>query len=233
MDKVSKKNKHVVKCAEDEPFHPDTFDPKKNKLDWQYLYMLRNVGWARARKLKKLEENGLDKIPYPNKFASIDSLAMQELNFEAKFLFEGKKFLDIGCGSSPDCRTASLRGASESIGMDLFPSGSFESMGQRFIQADVSKHIPLEDKSVDYVLSQAMIDLVPHDRRYKLYSEVYRVLKKDGLFSICGINLARGHGTNMTRESVSIKAAGFIQVRHYSHVRVFEKKDLSFVSNEV
>ena len=47
--------------------------------------------------------------------------------------------------------------------------------------------IPLEDKSVDRVISNCVINLEPD--KQKVYDEIYRILKDDGMFVISDILL--------------------------------------------
>ena len=48
-------------------------------------------------------------------------------------------------------------------------------------------NIPLEDKSVDRVISNCVINLEPD--KQKVYDEIYRILKDDGMFVISDILL--------------------------------------------
>jgi len=50
-------------------------------------------------------------------------------------------------------------------------------------------NIPLEDQSVDRVISNCVINLEPD--KQKVYDEIYRILKEDGMFVISDIILKK------------------------------------------
>ena len=58
----------------------------------------------------------------------------------------------------------------------------------KFIKGELI-NIPLEDKSVDRVISNCVINLEPD--KQKVYDEIYRILKEDGMFVISDIILKK------------------------------------------
>ena len=100
-------------------------------------------------------------------------------------LVRGKKVLDAACGEGYG--TAVLaRAAAHVTGIDISPDaiarakGSYSQEGRvRFIEGSIAE-LPLEDYSIDVVVSFETIEHVPEDIQHKFLDEIARVLKKDG-----------------------------------------------------
>lgn len=118
---------------------------------------------------------------------------------------EGRIYLDVGCGDSPDRLIAAGLGY-RAIGLDLFEPKNSEG---EFLQADAAEGLPLESASVYAVTSQAMVDLISIAERQGYYSEIFRVLQPAGIFSQIGVRLANGHGFDNREEMILARAAGF------------------------
>jgi ubiquinone/menaquinone biosynthesis C-methylase UbiE len=145
--------------------------------------------------VQKLKENGLEKdqitrndISVVDEFHIRGSQATQELVNEAGFS-KDIKVLDVGCGIGGPARMIADEFGCKVTGVDL--TEEFirtanllsELVGLKdlteFICADATK-LPLNDESFDIVWTQhAQMNI---KEKKKLYSEIYRVLKKGGKF---------------------------------------------------
>jgi ubiquinone/menaquinone biosynthesis C-methylase UbiE len=108
----------------------------------------------------------------------------------AKFdAFRGKDVVEIGCGVGTDGIEFARNGANY-IGVDLTPNSveltreRFQVFGipGRFEVADAEKRLPFPDASVDHVYSFGVIHHSPAPE--KIISEIYRVLRKQGTFTV-------------------------------------------------
>ena len=132
----------------------------------------------------------------------IDTIGVQDVyNFQGvgnphlhAQIQQGDMVLDVGSGLGIDSFLAAAE-ASDSgkvIGIDMSlkqVNHANRRAKQRgatnveFIEADMETHIPLEDNSVDVVISNGAFCLAPHKER--ALKEIYRVLKHGGRISIC------------------------------------------------
>lgn len=100
----------------------------------------------------------------------------------------GETLLDIGCGAGMDLLLAAKRvgPSGRAIGVDMTPEmrerarTSARTLGliQVEVQAGDAETLPVEDASVDAVLSNGVLNLVPDKR--KAYAEIARVLRPGG-----------------------------------------------------
>ncbi len=102
--------------------------------------------------------------------------------------------IDLGCGESNDALIARDNGL-RAYGLDVFPP----SHPDHFIQADALA-LPLADNSTDGIVSHAMISLLAPFDRWEMFSEIARVLKPSGLFSMTPYNLADGWSVKVKLE---------------------------------
>ncbi|CAD8109049.1 unnamed protein product [Paramecium primaurelia] len=110
-------------------------------------------------------------------------------------LKKGDVVLDLGSGAGNDCfiAKAQVGESGRVIGVDMTPSmirkaqlnsDKYNIRNVEFRQGDITD-IPVLDNYVDVVISNCVINLVPDKR--KVFSEIHRVLKQNGHFSISDV----------------------------------------------
>ena len=108
---------------------------------------------------------------------------------------EGVTVVDLGSGAGNDCFVARAETGDKGkvIGIDFSDEminkarENAKKLGYEnveFIYGDIEQ-IPLQDETADIVVSNCVLNLVPN--KEKAFSEIYRILKKDGHFSISDI----------------------------------------------
>jgi len=149
----------------------------------------------------------------------------------------GEMVLDLGSGAGFDCFLAAKRVGADGrvIGIDMTPEmvsrarenaekGGFRNVEFRLGEIE---HLPVERDSVDVIISNCVINLVPDKK--KAFAEAYRVLRPGGRLMVSDIVLV-GELPERVRQSVeayigclsgamkkegylaAIRAAGFTQV---------------------
>jgi MoaA/NifB/PqqE/SkfB family radical SAM enzyme/SAM-dependent methyltransferase len=112
---------------------------------------------------------------------------------------EGERILDLGCGSGVECFIASrLTGRTgQVIGLDMLnPMLELAQQGSTIVSRNLGyrniefrtgylEHIPLDDESVDVVLSNCVMNLSVDKRR--AYGEIFRVLRAGGRLVISDV----------------------------------------------
>jgi SAM-dependent methyltransferase len=184
-----------------DPFDRRVFNPETSPADTASLRMLRTQGRTRLYNYQTYFSSSRHE---PDHLRCCGSTALRNLNLSrAK---RGDRFLDLGCGDSPDALIVKKLGYSV-FAFDLFPS---QLPDQVFIRRDIVEDWPeSENEQIAVVSCQAMIDLVVPDEREKLYRNVFKALRPDGLFSLYGINLHCGYGYNAHVEIQRIRQIGF------------------------
>ncbi len=138
---------------------------------------------------------------------------------------KGETVLDLGSGAGNDAFVAQqLVGKNgQVIGLDMTPAmikkanENKEKLGVenvRFVLGDI-EDMPLESDSVDVVISNCVMNLVPD--KVKGYGEVYRVLKPGGRFSMSDI-ITVGELTQEVRHAAALYAgcvSGALQKEEY------------------
>jgi ubiquinone/menaquinone biosynthesis C-methylase UbiE len=165
-------------------------------------------------------------------------------------LNEGETVVDLGSGAGIDVFLASkqVRGSGKVIGIDftdeMLNKASLAAKEHgfknvEFRKGDIETKIPVEDNSVDVVISNCVINLTTD--KVKAFKEVYRILKKNGKGRIAISDLitskeVHGEAVNsekwcscidgaLTKENyiISIQAAGFRDVEILSEQLYMDK----------
>ena len=125
-------------------------------------------------------------------------------------LKEGETVLDLGSGAGFDCFLAAKKvgPTGKVFGVDMTPEmlkrarknavkGGYRNV--EFLAGEIES-LPLEDDSVDVVISNCVINLSPD--KEQVFKEIHRVLRKGGKFMISDITLTRDLPREL-RESVA------------------------------
>jgi len=162
------------------------------------------MGRSLAEKLG-YEKIDLDRIPAP----AIESFAGVGYYFDMANLNEGDHVLDLGSGSGMDTFIAALKvGESGKVtGVDmtdeqlekaeqLRKESHFDNVS--FVKSYI-ENLPFPDKSFDAVISNGVINLIPH--KEKAFAEISRVLKPGGRMVIADIVTEKQLPENVTCNS--------------------------------
>ncbi len=127
--------------------------------------------------------------------ATVESFAGVANPFVLGRIEEGADVLDLGCGAGTDLLIAAqMVGPTGSVtGIDMTPSmlararASADEMGIANVALHQSliESLPLEDESVDVVISNGVIDLVPD--KDVVFGEIDRVLRPGGRLQIADV----------------------------------------------
>jgi len=113
------------------------------------------------------------------------------------FIRSGETVLDIGCGAGMDLLLAARRvgPAGKAIGVDMTDamldraraSARAAGLAQVKVRKGDATSLPVEDESVDAVISNGVLNLVPEKER--AFAEIVRVLRPGGRFQVADILL--------------------------------------------
>jgi len=138
---------------------------------------------------------------------------------------EGEIVLDLGSGAGFDCFLASRKvgPAGKVIGVDITPEmverarenaslGAYANVEFRLGELEC---LPVEDCSVDVILSNCVINLVPNKR--KAFKEAFRVLKSGGRLIVSDIVLIKDLPSHMMQSAKSYIGclSGAVQKEEY------------------
>jgi arsenite methyltransferase len=127
--------------------------------------------------------------------ASVESFAGVANHWTLGAIEPGAVVLDLGCGAGTDLLIAAqMTGAAgRAIGVDMTPAmldrarASARAMGLENVELHEAliESLPLEDESVDVVISNGVIDLVPD--KDAVFAEIDRVLRPGGRLQVADV----------------------------------------------
>ncbi len=127
--------------------------------------------------------------------ASVESFAGVGNPFTLGRIEPGETVLDLGCGAGTDLLVAAQMAGptGRAIGVDMTPAmverarRSAAEMGIANVDVHESliERLPVGDASVDVVISNGVIDLVPD--KAAVFSEIWRVLRRGGRLQIADV----------------------------------------------
>lgn len=143
-------------------------------------------------------------------------------------LREGEVVLDLGSGAGVDCFIAAEKvgQAGKVIGVDMTPE-MIEKARENAKKAGLAnvefrlgeiEHLPVADNSVDVVISNCVINLVPD--KAQVFSEIFRVLKPGGRVAISDLALSQPLPESIRNDVFAYVGciAGAITLEEYENV---------------
>ena len=143
-------------------------------------------------------------LEYPRELAnvpeaSVESFAGVANPFSLGRIEEGETVLDLGCGAGTDLLVAAqmVGPSGKAVGIDMTPAmaerarASAREMGLDHVEVHVGliEKLPLDDESVDVVISNGVIDLVPD--KDSVFNEIWRVLRRGARLQIADVTIQR------------------------------------------
>jgi arsenite methyltransferase len=163
-----------------------TYSDVSTKPDEEFIFPTGRV-WA-------------EDLDYPAELAgvpeaSVESFAGVANHFVLGRIEQGATVLDLGCGAGTDLLIAAqmIGPAGRAIGIDMTESmltrarDSAAEMGLENVELHegLIESLPVQDESVDVVISNGVIDLVPD--KDAVFAEIDRVLKPGGRLQIADV----------------------------------------------
>jgi len=169
-------------------------------------------------------------IPEFNKKDEIYDEHMNRYFFASQFA-KDKVILDIACGSGYGCSLLSEAGAKKVVGVDISQEAidycQKKYSGIEFLQGGVEK-IPLDDKSVDVVVSFETIEHVNEQSQKKFMEEIKRILKNDGLLIISTPNsLVYPKGNEFHIKELSVDEFKMIVSDKFRNVNLYYQDEIT------
>ncbi len=146
-----------------------------------------------------------EELGYPKEFldqvpdATIESFAGVGNHFQLGWMDRGETVLDLGCGAGTDLLIAAQMVGPEgkATGIDMTEamvdrvrkSAAEMGLDNVDVHEGLIESLPLEDESVDVVISNGVIDLVPE--KDAVFSEIWRVLRSGGRLQIADITIKK------------------------------------------
>ena len=127
--------------------------------------------------------------------ATVESFAGVANPYSLGRIDVGDRVLDLGCGAGTDLLIAAqMTGPTgRAIGIDMTPamldrarsSATAMGLGNVEVHHGLIESLPLEDESIDIVISNGVIDLIPD--KEAVFSEIDRVLRPGGRLQIADV----------------------------------------------
>jgi len=141
---------------------------------------------------------------------------------------EGETVLDLGSGGGVDVfRASKLVGTNgRVIGLDATPEMIFRARetAKKYTYENVEfrlgeiEHMPIESNSVDLVISNCVLNLVPD--KQSAFREIYRVLKPGGKISVSDMVATQGGRREVKPEEWASCIAGAVSWEEYRNLLV-------------
>jgi arsenite methyltransferase len=141
-------------------------------------------------------------LGYPPELANVPEAAVESFAgvanpWELGRLSAGERVLDLGCGAGTDSLVAAqMVGPDGSVvGIDMTPemlakahraAAEMGAANVEFVEGEIEL-LPFADESVDVVISNGVIDLLPD--KDTVFAEVYRVLRPGGRIQFADVTI--------------------------------------------